>query len=196
MNNDTCWTSINQSLRRWLPTGTQGVDVFCGFFFFNILDENSYFLLFSPNWLWMTNPGSQVLGRECLEELSTLKCWISINEQSWHRFGTDLNLAELVSHAHWFLNFTKKKKDKNYYLTWLFITYRDWEIFKNKLKRTPVRKQINSCSRVRRRDRCPGLILLEYRQVQLGLVYVRVHIYTCTSQPAALVQLSHTWSLQ
>jgi len=90
----------------------------------------------------------------------------------------------------------KKKKDKNYYLTWLFITYRDWEIFKNKLKRTPVRKQINSCSRVRRRDRCPGLILLEYRQVQLGLVYVRVHIYTCTSQPAALVQLSHTWSLQ
>ena len=90
----------------------------------------------------------------------------------------------------------KKKKDKNYYLTWLFITYRDWEIFKKKLKRTPVRKQIKSCSRVRRRDRCPGLILLEYRQVQLGLVYVRVRIYTCTSQPAALVQLSHTWSLQ
>ena len=82
------------------------------FFFFNILDENSYFLLFSLNWLWMTNPGSQVLGRECLEELSTLKCWISINEQSWHRFRTDLNLAELVSHAHWFLNFTKKKKKK------------------------------------------------------------------------------------
>lgn len=129
----------------------------------------------------MTNPGSQVLGRECLEELSNLSAEYQLMSTAgigsgliliWHNWS-HMPTGSSTSPK-------KKKKDKTYCLTWLFITYRDLEIFK-KLKRTLVREQINSCSRVRRRDRRPVLILLEYRKVQLGLVYTRVHIDACTS---------------